>query len=102
MAFELSFSPEFFFREGEPYDITDNWKSDRPTSVWQAIMNMPDEDWNAMCAEVFDRKPLYVTPEMVLEQIRKVNTCHDLRSPVEVYIDEDGWHSVLVYDKEES
>lgn len=40
MAFNLEFSPEFFLAEGEPYDAPLVW-TDKPKSVWSAIVNIP-------------------------------------------------------------
>jgi hypothetical protein len=34
----------------------------------------------------------------VMDRIVETNTCRDLRSPVEVYIDDEGYHSVRVYE----
>lgn len=97
MAYELSFTPEFFIG---PYDLEGaDFDESRPTSVYQAVKAMSDEAWWAMADEVFDgRPPELVTVEMVMEKIQETNTCRNLGSPVEVYIDEDGRHSVEVYD----
>ena len=96
MAFDLSFSPEFFTG---PFDLDGGeFNKERPTSVYQAIQAMDDERFEEMAREVFDCEPDFVDIEMVLSQIRETNTCRDLRSPVEVYIDEDGYFSVEVYD----
>jgi len=96
MAFDLSFAPEFFVG---PHDLEGvEFDPERPTSVYQAVSTMSDEDWWRMADEVFDgRPPELVTVEMVMEKIRETNACRDLRSPVEVYIDPDGWHSVRVF-----
>ncbi len=97
MAFELSFSPEFFVAphdlDGVPFD------KKRPVSVLQAIKSMSDEDWKLMVEEVFDGNEPGV--DQVMKKIQETNTCRDLRSPVEVYIDDEGYHSVEVYDSRE-
>ena len=94
MAFELSFSPEFFTaphdHDGVPFDKM------RPVSVIQAIKSMSEEDWELMVEEVFEGNEPGV--DQVMAKIVETNTCRDLRSPVEVYIDEEGYHSVEVYD----
>lgn len=96
MAFELSFSPEFFIG---PHDLEGvEFDKERPTSVFQAIHAMSDEDFDVMAREVFDCEPDFVDAEMVLSKIQETNTCRDLRSPVEVFIDEEGWHTVRVFD----
>jgi hypothetical protein len=102
MAFGLSFSPEFFFNEGEPYDFSE--KSDRPTSVWQAIISMSDEEWRDIAVDVFgmgDDMIDYLSPETVLDKVRETGTCTDLRSPVEVWIDPDGHYTVSVYERKD-
>lgn len=99
MSYELSFSPEFFFAEGEPYDALSDL--DRPCSVWAAIeamrLNRPEE-WHALAVEVFDLPGVYLTAESVLDKIRETDSCSNLNSPVEVWIDSEGYHTVLVYD----
>lgn len=101
MSFSLCFGPEFFFAEGEPYDGGPE-ASERPISVWHAIESMRQldpEQWADMASEVFGVEPEVLTAETVLEKIQETNSCRDLSSPVEVYIDEDGWFSVEVYDR---
>jgi hypothetical protein len=94
MAFELSFSPEFFIG---PHDLDGvEFDKERPVSVYQAIKSMSDEDWSSMVAEVFDGNEPGV--DQVMDRIQQTNTCRDLRSPVEVYIDDEGYHSVRVYE----
>lgn len=97
--FDLSFSPEFFLAEGEPYDRSDYAVNEdgKPTSVWSAVCMMDDQDWNDLAKNIFDCHPHYLTPETVLDMVRETNACRDLRSPIEVYIDPDHYYSVLVY-----
>ena len=45
-----------------------------------------------------DVEPYMVTAAMVMDRIRETNTCGNLNSPVEVYIDPQGIHSVLVWE----
>lgn len=106
MAYELSFSPEFFLGEGEPYDRSDlcvNRKG-KPTSVWSAIAMMAQEEpqnWKNMAKEVFDlpqKDAHLLMAEAVLDKIRETNTCSNLSSPVEVWIDSDGTYTVEVYE----
>ena len=98
MPYELSFSPEFFMlpdeNNGSKYP-----HSDAPYSVWGALMAMDDEEWAEMCEDVFPgANPEYVDCDMVMTQIYQVNTCGDISSPVDVWIDEEGYHTVLVYE----
>ena len=96
MSFDLSFTPEFFIG---PYDLEGiEIDKERPVSVYQAIQAMSDEDFAELAKEVFHCSPDFVGVETVLTKIRETDTCRDLRSPVEVYIDEEGYHSVFVYD----
>jgi len=103
MSYELSFTEDFFFEEGDDHF---GGETERPTSVWaavKALAKFQPDGWASMCAEVFpnvlaDR----VDISMVVDKIRATNSCSDLRSPVRVWIDEGGWHQVIVYDKKES
>lgn len=96
MAYELSFSPEFFIG---PYDLDGGeFNKERPTSVYQAIMAMGDAQFEEMAREVFGCEPDFVDVSMVLDKIRETNTCRNIDVPVEVYIDEEGYFSVEVYD----
>ncbi len=100
MAYELSFSPEFFFAEGEPYDGGPE-PSDKPISVWHAIESMrllQSERYRNLARDVFSTEPEWLTPETVLDRVRETNTCRNLNSPVEVYIDVEGYYTLLVYD----
>lgn len=101
MAYELSFSPEFFIGPHDLDGSIDFENLERPTSVYQAIQAMGDERFAEMAREVFDCEPDFVDVEMVLSKIQETNTCRDLRSPVEVYIDDEGYFSVEVYDSHE-
>lgn len=106
MSMSLSFSPEFFLAEGEPYDRSDlalNRKG-KPVSVWSAICLMKEnnpDDWKSMAHEVFglsEEDSELLMAEAVLDKIQETNTCDDCRSPVRVYIDDKGDYSVEVWD----
>ena len=99
MSYELSFSEEFFLAEGEPYDRSnDAVNADgKPISVWSAITMMSDDERKAL-AEYFEVEPEYLTAETVLDKIRETNTCSNMNSPVEVWVDPEGYHTVMVYD----
>lgn len=102
-AYDLSFSPEFFFAEGEPYDGGPDLPAKRPISVWSAIetMRMTEPDrWAELAKEVFGLdNPEYLTPETVLDKVQETNTCGTLSSPVDVYIDPEGYFTLDVYDE---
>lgn len=93
MSFEHSFA-EDFYRNG-----TEQTKTKKPTSLENALFNMPRREWNNMCREVFDCKPMYVDIDMVMEKIMETNTVLNLTPPVEVYIDAEGFYSVKVWDE---
>ena len=59
---------------------------------------MPEEEWGVMCRDLFpddDTEDISVTE--VLELVRKTNTCSNMDTPVEVWIDENGYHTVRVW-----
>ena len=95
MAYSLSFSPEFFC-EGDPDAIP---TSDRPTSVYQAIVSMQSDTWVEMATDVFGVEPDQLDPWTVLEKVRETDACSNLCSPVRVWIDEGGFYGVDVYDR---
>lgn len=103
MSFELSFSPEFFLAEGEPYDrraLALNAEGE-PYSVYSAICHMAEKrkaDWRRMAREVFGCKPEHLTAETVLEKIQETNTCGTLSNPVDVWIDPEGHYTVEVHE----
>jgi hypothetical protein len=95
MSFNLQFSPEFFFAEGEPYDRSDlalNWRG-KPVSLYSAAcyvqINMA-RMWDDMAQDLFDCSGSMLLPEMVVERAKETNACTDLSSPVQVWIDSDG------------
>lgn len=100
MSFSLSFSPEFFLAEGEPYDRADlavNAKG-KPVSVWSALGMMPEEQWAELAREHYGLEPDMLERETVLDTIRETDTCTDLRVPVEVWIDPEGYYCVKVWE----
>lgn len=103
MAYSIdSFSSEFVFGEGEPYDIEGACLNadGKPYTLWSAIITMSPGDWLRMCEDCFPGiDPKFVTPESVLELCQETNTCGTLTVPVDVWIDSEGYHKVLVYDE---
>lgn len=99
MAYSLSFSPEFFLQEGEPYDGGPE-PSERPTSVWHAIESMRLLDpkrWAELASEHFKVPAEYLTQETVLEAVQATDTCSNLGTPVEVWIDPEGYYRLEIY-----
>lgn len=107
MSYNLSFSEDFFTGDTEVENIH---PSRRPTSILQALISMAHYDrkeFDVMLedvmgesyAKVWAGKPVGETVwGDILDKARKVDTCRDLRSPVEVYLDNGGHHTVEVYD----
>ena len=114
MAYELSFSPEFFFAEGEPYDCTldlDGLRNGivKPVSVYQALCAMSDEDLIAAFEAISppENRPAWSgalldcgrPDELWLwDSIMETNMCSNLDTPVEVWIDPEGEYTIKVYD----
>lgn len=103
MAFDLSFSEEFFTGEEQYYEA-----SDRPTNCLQAIASLPKSHIVQIGIELFDMDAdfanIWADTEMcsynILDKLRATDTCTKLlTSPIEVWIDREGYHTILVYDK---
>ena len=95
MAYALSFTEDFFC-DGNPESVL---PSSRSTSVFQAVFSMSTALRKQIARDVFHVEPDRLEPLYVLEQIRQTNTCSTLESPVEVWIDREGLHTLLVYDR---
>ena len=101
MSYSLSFSNEFFADETCPYDTE---PSDRPTNVYQAIVSLPKAIKVEIAREVLklEHPVMAINTESfdweVLDKIRETDTCGTLSSPVDVWIDSEGWYTVDVYD----
>jgi hypothetical protein len=98
MSFDLSFSQEFLYGEGYSIDEPPP-RSDKPTSVLQALVSLSDEELEELRESVgIDILVSYDTAiAEIFDRVRETNTCTNLRSPVEVWIDPKGWHTLLVY-----
>ena len=78
-------------------------KSDRPTTVVQALFNMSKKQWADMARDVFGcnsphaLSTTYMDLETVFSKVIETDTVSNLNSPVEVWIDEDGYYTVYVY-----
>jgi len=99
MVYSHSFSPEFYgdiYEPGEP--------TSRPTTVAQAIVSMKElerDRWDRMAEEVFGVYGEHLSEDVVLEKILETDTVSNLTSPVEVWIDEDGYYTLLVWDEQD-
>ena len=92
MAYALSFAQEFFWGT---VPIEKMKPSPRPTSVYQAILSLDDKQWAQLAADVFNCPPDHLDVETVLAKVQETDTCSNLDSPVQVYIDPTGKYRVL-------
>lgn len=106
MAYGLSFAPEFFLAEGEPYDRGDLATNDagRPTSLYSAIlMALADSDRRPALLEILGVKEQHAPMDdtlalELLDRAQQVNTCGSLGpGAVDVWLDSDGWVTVEVW-----
>lgn len=93
MTHGLSFSPEFFSENELPRTVR------HPCTVSEAVMNLSQDTWNDLAELVFGVDPSQLDLSMVLAKIQETNTCRNLTSPVEVFIDPEGDFTVNVYDR---
>jgi hypothetical protein len=95
MSYALFFAGEFFIRG----DTDTMERSVRPVSVYQAILSINEGTWREIARDVFGIPPDRLMPEAMLAKIMETNTCSNLDTPVEVWIDTEANHSILVYDQ---
>lgn len=98
LTYALSFSPEFFSGDGS-VELDELRVSRRPTNVAQAIISLSQETWSALAEQAFGVNPSQLDLSAVLRKIEETNTCLNLDSPVEIFIDAEGDFTVLVYDQ---
>ncbi|MEE9594262.1 MAG: hypothetical protein V3V92_02575 [Candidatus Hydrothermarchaeales archaeon] len=102
MSYSLSFTESFF---SGPEDYPE--PSDRPTNVLQAIESLSGEEKLNIAQEVFNYQgrlsEFFAFGEgfnhSVLNKVRETNTCTDISSPVEVWIDDKGWFTLTIYNE---
>jgi len=100
MAYALSFAEEFFW--GDPDIPPETLRpSDRPTSVYQALVSLSAHEWAELARDVFGVTPDRLEISTVIARIQETNTCGSLASPVDVFVDADGWYRLLVFDRKE-
>jgi hypothetical protein len=97
MAYALSFAEDFFW--GDP-DIPPETlpASDRPNSVYQALVSLNAHEWKDLARDVFGVDPDDLTIDAVITRIEETNTCSNLEPPVEIHIDQEGWYRLLIYE----
>lgn len=84
MSYRLTFDDDFY--SGGSTNV-----SDTPTSVEQALISM--ENWDEMIEDMGYPDSL----EAVMEIVMETDTSTNLNSPVEVWIDPDGFYTIFVY-----
>lgn len=94
MSYALSFAPEFFWGR---VPVEKMKPSDRPRSVYQAILSLTDEQWASLARGEFGVEPNDLDVETVMQRVIETDRCRNLDAPVEVYIDRDGSFSVVVH-----
>jgi hypothetical protein len=100
MAYALSFAEDFFW--GDPNVPPETLQpSDRPACVYQALVNLSTHEWAELARDVFGVEPDHLEISTVIARIQETNTCGNLDSPVEVFVDRDGWYRLLVFDRKE-
>lgn len=97
MTYSHSLSARFYVDEGDDELAPKDFATGRlPATVHQAIIAMPEEDYQTMCREVFGRPDVDV--DEILAKIEETDTVGDLSSPVDVWIDEEGFWTLDVYE----
>lgn len=98
MAFNLSQFGEDFFWGGTLHLNPGDDK--KPISVAEALCLMPEKKWERMCAAIFpDQDREEIGLDEVMDWVRKVNTCRNLNTPIEVFLDPEGLYTVFVHDR---
>lgn len=91
MAFSHSFAADFY---GDVYNAA---PCKRPTNLADAIASIDEETWAAMAADIFDCAPEFLDVETVFLTAIKTDTVGDYCTPVDVWIDSEGFYRVDVY-----
>lgn len=93
----FSLAPDtVYYADGEP-DNAKSLTTDRPVSVFQAVINIPSVTWRQLAEEIFKSKPYFLTAVEVMERIKRTDTRTGLGDPAEIWIDSEGKYRVLVY-----
>lgn len=66
--------------------------------LYQAIVSIGKETWRDLARDIFGVAPDGLTADAVLWKAVETDTCDNPVSPVEVWIDPDGYYTVLVHD----
>lgn len=91
-----SFGPEFWKIDNEPCVLGPGV---RPATVEQALWEIGIDNWQILITTLFPHRCIIdVGIDEVMEIIKKTNTCSNLDSPVEVWIDRKGDFKIKVYN----
>lgn len=94
MSYQLKgmFSSDFFG------DIYENQITDKPQNIADAIASIHPITRQEIAKELFNMpNDNFLSDEMILEKILITDTVRNINTPVEVYIDTEGYYSILVY-----
>lgn len=95
-----SFGPDFWnIQEDDLEGSSLKHSGGQPISVEQALWEIDIDTWTDMVGKLFpDYHSQDIGIDDIVTLIRETNTCSNLDSPVEVWIDEDGDYRIKVYD----
>ncbi len=94
MTHALTFSSDFLCHD-DPETIG---PSERPISLYQAIVSIEQKTWRDLARHVFGVAPDRLTADAVFRAAVETDACDNLVSPVEVWLDPDGFYTVFVHD----
>lgn len=98
MSYSLSFSEEFYSPEGVgPYECTE--RTDRPTTLIEAIRSMSVRDYRQAC-RLANIDPTTECADWELMQYAResIDSCDALSSPIGVYLDHEHTIKVQVFE----
>ena len=91
MAYSHSFTPRFY---GNIYSASPSVK---PDNLADAIASMDGETWECMAQEIFGVPADRLDLETVFLKAIETDTVGTLSTPVDVWIDDEGFYRVDVY-----
>jgi len=86
---------EIIYNKNEPEETE---KSETPTSIWQALISVPDEQWDAICEDLFPGEdPEDIMPEIALDEIMERDKCKYERRDKVYRIEVGDFTDLLVF-----
>jgi hypothetical protein len=99
MSYGLSFSEEFYCGPDEYYSGQSFLNAEgKPYTLLSAIRAMPKRAYRAACRANGIAPDCEDSDHELLSKAREHDSCANISSPVEVYLDADRNHSVKVYE----